>query len=247
MKLLVKIVATLAVVALVAFGAVFTLAKAKVAHVNEWLVDEGRSVIGVDLSEYQADVDMAVLKGQGIEFAYLKASEGSSHRDSRFAQNWANAQAAGLPAGAYHFFSYDSPGSNQAKNFIEAVGPELHGRLLPAVDVEYYGDKETNPPAKADVVRELRAFIDALESQYGVKPIIYTRADIHDKYLAGEFDAYPIWMASFYAPIWLSYRGDWTIWQYLDNGRLEGYSGGEELIDLDVLAEGVSVEDLLVP
>ena len=109
---------------------------------------------------------MFKLKDQGIEFIYIKASEGSQMQDSYFAQNWENARKAGLPSGAYHFFSYDSEGKTQAENFINALGSDLKGRLIPAVDVEYYGDKEENPPRKDDVVRELKIFLETVEKTY---------------------------------------------------------------------------------
>ena len=47
------------------------------------------------------------------------------------------------------------------------MGDDLKGRLLPVVDVEYYGDKKENPPEKKDVVRELTVFLNTLEDKYG--------------------------------------------------------------------------------
>ena len=229
------------------FLSVFFLAKKKIIFINNWFVHEASSTIGVDISSYQADVDMAKLKEQHIEFVYLKATEGSSHQDDLFAVNWKNAQEAGLLCGAYHFFSYDSPGQTQAENFISMVGDDFAGRLLPVVDVEYYGDKEANPPAKEDVVRELTVFLTAVEAQYGVKPMIYTRSDLYEKYLADSFAEYKIWMSSLYTPLKWNYKGDWYIWQYLNRGVLEGYSGGEKYIDLNVLNKEKSLNDLIVP
>ncbi len=228
------------------FFTVFGLAKAKIIFINRWFVNEKRSTIGVDLSAYQADVDMKTLKGQGIAFAYIKATEGSSHQDKRFQENWKNAEEAGLLSGAYHFFSYDSPGASQAENYISAAGSDLTGRLIPAVVVDYYGDKEKNPPLKEDVVRELSVFTAALETQYGVKPMIYTRSDVYDKYLKGTFDSHPFWISSLYTPLKWNYHGDWYLWHYLNRGVLEGYEGGEKYIDLDVLNEGKALEDLIV-
>ena len=156
------------------------------------------------------------LKQQDIGFIYIKATEGSTLQDPRFVENWENAAAAGLLSGAYHFFSYDSGGKTQAENFISTVGPDLKGRLLPAVDVEYYGDKEENPPEKEDVVRELRIFLEVLEEAYGVKPMIYTRSDLYEKYLKGEFDGYKKWISSLYTPLSWNYQDDWYLWQYLN-------------------------------
>ena len=233
-------------VALIIFLTVFILAKQKKVFINKWFVDEQNSTIGVDVSAYQADIDMNRLKEQNIEFIYIKATEGSTIQDERFAANWENAKNAALAAGAYHFFSYDSPGKTQAENFIKTVGTDIEGRLLPVVDVEYYGDKEQNPPDKADVVRELKVFLELLEKEYDVKPMIYTRSEIYDNYLKGEFDGYKKWISSFYTPISWNYQDEWYIWQYLNHGELEGYSGGEQYIDLNVLNKDKSLEELVV-
>ena len=244
-----KILITLIVFALVLaviFLTVFIQAKQKNIFINKWFVNEAKSTIGVDVSSYQEDVDMNELKAQDIEFIYIKASEGSQTQDRRFAENWENAKKAGLLSGAYHFFSYDSEGITQAENFIDAAGPDMTGRLLPAVDVEYYGDKEQNPPEKEDVVRELRIFLERVEKEYGVKPLIYTSPGIYEKYLKGEFDEYKRWMSSLYQPLSWVYKDDWYIWQYLNRGELKGYSGGERYIDLNILNKEKSLEDLIV-
>ena len=246
MKKLLKIVIIIAAVLLVIFLTVFILAKMKIVFINEWFVDKSNSTIGVDISSYQADVDMEKLKEQDIRFVYIKASEGSKLQDDKFASNWENALKAGLPSGAYHFFSFDSPGSTQAENFIKAVGDDIKGRLLPVVDVEYYGDKEKNPPEKEDVIRELTVFLNAVEDKYGVKPMIYTGAGIYEKYLSDLAPEYKFWISSLYTPLSWNYHGDWYIWQYLNRGRLEGCSGGEQYIDLNVLNKEKTLDELTV-
>ena len=228
------------------FLSVFLLAKQKKIFLNKWFVDEKNSIVGVDVSAHQAEIDMNVLKEQNIEFIYIKATEGSTWQDDRFADNWENAKKAELLSGAYHFFSYDSEGRTQAENFIKTVGPDLKGRLIPAVDVEYYGDKEQNPPEKTEVVKELKMYLEMIENEYGVKPFIYTRSDIYEKYLKGEFDDYKKWMSSVYIPLGWNYKDDWDIWQYLNREELEGYTGGEKYIDLNVLNKDKELEDLII-
>ncbi|MBQ6455184.1 MAG: hypothetical protein IJJ32_03740 [Eggerthellaceae bacterium] len=239
LKAFLAIIVILAVVVAVLAG----LIKARVINPNEPFLRNG--VQGVDISEYQVDVDMDALKSQGIEFVYIKATEGSSHVDSRFAENWANAQASGIPAGAYHFFSFDSPGATQAANFIATV-PAYDGMLIPVVDVEWYADKKTNQPAKEDVVRELAAFMDAIEAAYGVQPMIYTGSDLWNDYLKESFSDHRLWASSLYSPYWLSWENEWSVLQYSGRGKLEGYKSHEGFIDLDVLASGVSLDDLRV-
>ena len=239
LKAFLFIVLILAVVLAVLAG----LVKARVINPNEPFLRGG--VQGVDISEYQVDVDMDALKSQGIEFVFIKATEGSSHVDSRFAENWKNAQASELPAGAYHFFSYDSPGTTQAANFIATV-PAYDGMLVPVVDVEWYADKKDNPPAKDDVVRELAAFMDAIEAAYGVQPMIYTGSDMWKDYLSDAFGDHLLWASSLYSPYWLSWGNEWSVLQYSGRGNLEGYKSFEGYIDLDVLASDVSLDDLRV-
>lgn len=222
----------------------FLLVKTKKLQINRWIVSD-TDVIGVDISEYQADVDMQKLASQGISFVYMKATEGSSFEDSRFVQNWENAAACGMPAGAYHFFSFDSPGRMQAENFINRIG-DLDGRLIPAVDVEFYADKRENQPDPAEVTAQLRDFLNALEAAYHVKPMIYCPREIYEKYIMGYFDEYPRWIRSVYYPASFEAGVSWVIWQYCDTGELEGYEGGEQYIDLDVLHRGTELTSLYV-
>lgn len=113
---------------------------------------------GVDISHYQGTVDMRALADQGISFAYIKATEGAAHTDECFQANWENAKAAGLYRGAYHFFSFQSLGEEQARHFIETVG-DLTGAMIPAVDVEPYGGYLTAGPDKGALIRELGIYL----------------------------------------------------------------------------------------
>lgn len=229
---------------LVGFGFFcYMLIKEKKMFVNEWFL--GDALRGVDISSYQADVDMKSLSNQGVRFIYIKATEGSSHVDERFKENWKNAAETEMKSGAYHFFSFESSGETQAENYINTVG-DLKDRLIPAVDVEMHGKTEKEPPEKDAVVRQLKIFMAVLEDEYKAKPMIYAQKDVYDKYLKDDFSGYPIWVRNVYLPAYVDFGGDWTIWQYKDRGELEGYSGGEKYIDLDVLNPGKNLDDIIV-
>ncbi len=193
----------------------------------------GGSAFGVDVSSYQERTDFEKLKKQGVEFVYIKATEGSNHIDPSFRQKWKDAETASMPAGAYHYFSYESSGVKQAYNFIDTVG-DLRGKLIPAIDMELTLAEVNNPPSKEDVVRGLKAFIGVVEEEYGVKPIIYSQKDYYDKYLADDFGDYPRWVRNVIYPIYIDIGDDWTVWQYNDKGKLEGYEG-ETYIDFNVV------------
>ena len=49
-------------------------------------------VRGVDVSVYQGQIDWNTLAEQGISFAFIKATEGSSSEDPNFQRNWEQAR-----------------------------------------------------------------------------------------------------------------------------------------------------------
>lgn len=188
-------------------------------------------VFGVDVSSYQGVVDWPMLAEQGVDFAFIKATEGSALQDRQFAFNWTSAQTAGIRTGAYHFLSYDSPGETQADNFISMV-PVTQGALPPVVDIEFYGPYLETPPDKEHVRSILDPLLERLEEHYGVKPILYVTYRSYYRYLAGGgYEGYPIWCSS---PTIFPLVPDWDFWQYSHTARLEGYYGSQERIDLNI-------------
>ncbi len=190
-------------------------------------------VRGIDVSHYQGDIDWQTLAGENISFVFIKATEGSSFVDDRFAYNYAEAQKTNLSVGAYHFFSFDSAGDTQAENFIRTVAP-YDGMLPPVVDFEFYGTKNLNPPSADSVTPELDKLLSALEAHYGLKPIIYACEDTYELYLAGGYEDYDIWIRDVITKPTLSDGRAWTFWQYTNRERLDGYSGDEKFIDMNV-------------
>ncbi len=159
-------------------------------------------VRGVDVSSYQGEIDWEVLSRQQIAFAFIKATEGSAFVDAHFAKNYENALQTGLRAGAYHFFSFDSPGETQAEHFMSQA-PKTEGALPPVVDFEFYAGKEQNRPN----AEEARENLD---------------------------EVYDIWIRSiFTAPKPLENQ-TWTFWQYTNREHMDGYSGREYYIDMNV-------------
>lgn len=150
-------------------------------------------VRGVDVSAYQGEINWETLSKQNIEFAFIKATEGSSFVDRNFEYNYEEALKTDLRVGAYHFFSFDSGGQTQADNFIETV-EKVENMLPPVVDFEFYGDKENNPPEAEGVRAELAVLLEQLEDYYGRKPIIYATGKAYNMYLFGHYSEYDIWI-----------------------------------------------------
>lgn len=187
-------------------------------------------VFGVDVSNYQGDVDWNILEEQGVRFAFIKATEGSGHIDESVRQNLERASETDIKLSAYHFFSFDSAGETQAENFISVVSADEID-MPPVVDIEYYADKRKNKPSKEEAENILRPLLSELEEYYGVKPIIYTTLPVYCRYVKENFSDYPLWIRSVnFEPDLI----DWKFWQYCDSGELEGYNGDEKCIDFNV-------------
>lgn len=185
---------------------------------------------GVDVSHYQGAIDWESIRAQDISFAFIKATEGSGTVDECFAENWENARAAGLAAGAYHFFSFDSAGQTQAQNFCRVV-PAEPDALPPVIDLEYYRS-ETEPEVNA-VRKELRDMLNTLKQTYGKQPIIYTTRNYWKKFLKDTDFQYTLWIRSVFTSPSSDFEPQWTLWQYNPRGVLKGYQGTESLIDLN--------------
>lgn len=204
-------------------------------------------VQGVDVSHHQGEINWHELAGNEIEFAFIKATEGSSHLDEQFLKNWKEASRENLMIGAYHFFSFDSPGESQAAWFIQNAG-SLTGKLAPVVDVEYYGDKEKHPPEEESVRENLQSMLTLLEKEYRMKPILYTTYSVYKKYIRGHFDDYPLWIRNVYYYPNLDLGDVWTFWQFTDRARLTGYEGKEAYIDMNVfLGDGEELKQYICP
>lgn len=191
---------------------------------------EKYEVRGIDVSYYQGDIDWQVLEN-GLSFVYMKATEGSGHQDIRFEENLEGALNTDLAVGAYHFFSFESSGKTQADHYIEVVG-NWDGMLVPAVDVEYYSSYDGIVDTEA-IRGELQLLLDELEAYYGRKPVIYTTMTAYRTLIQDGFKEYPLWIRNIYYQPILGGR-NWIFWQYSDKGMLEGYSGEEMFIDLNV-------------
>ena len=190
---------------------------------------ESFPVRGVDVSSYQGEIEWETLAGQGIQFAFIKATEGSTFQDRYFKANAAGAAETNLRIGAYHFFSLESPGAEQALNFIEIVD-KASDMLPPVVDFEVNSEAYS----RADIQSELSILLAKLEEHYNMKPIIYVTEKSYKLYISGNYHDYDIWVRNVTGKPRLCDGREWAFWQYTNRERLHGYHGEERFIDMNV-------------
>lgn len=188
-------------------------------------------VHGVDISVWQGQVDWATAHANGVNFVYLKATEGGDHLDPAFLSNWKSAAAAGVPRGAYHFFYHCRPAVEQARWFIANV-PRTKGALPPVLDVEWTPRSPTCPGKRpAQTVRsEAQIFLNAVHTAYGKRPILYTTLDFYKENELWRMSGVDFWLRSVAAQPSDSFPGQhWLFWQYSGTGGVPGISGPADL------------------
>ncbi|MGN0567145.1 MAG: GH25 family lysozyme, partial [Acutalibacteraceae bacterium] len=125
---------------------------------------------GMDVSEYQGDIDFERAAEDGIRAVYIRAGVGSSYIDPYFHENYEKAKTAGLYVGFYHFVTARSveEGREQAEFFASLMtGRELDMRL--AMDFETFGDLTT------DEINEIsRVYLSTLTAATGKDAVIYS-------------------------------------------------------------------------
>jgi GH25 family lysozyme M1 (1,4-beta-N-acetylmuramidase) len=189
---------------------------------------------GIDVSHYQGSINWSSVRSAGIQFAFIKATEGTTYQDPRFDTNYVAAYNAGVIRGAYHFARPDrSSGATQA-NFLLSNGGRwsADSRTLPAAL-----DLEAPPSGAACYGKSQSAmrtwiadFLNTYKARTGRYAIIYTTtswwASCTGNY-SGFWANHPLWIAR-----WSSSPGTlpsgapfWTFWQYTDSGRVAGISG----------------------
>jgi len=184
-------------------------------------------VPGIDISHHQGAIDWPSVRDSGVVFAFIKASEGENHLDSRFAENWRESGAAGIVRGPYHFFTFCTAGISQAENFL-AVIPKSELTLPPVVDVEFAGNC-VNWSTVDRIRAELSAFLKRVERSTSRRPILYLTYDSFHRVADGYFLQYEIWIRNLLWEPSLSQPMAWTFWQYTDAGRISGIKGPVDL------------------
>jgi len=198
------------------------------------------SIIGVDVSSHQKEIDWAKVSASGVKFAMIRAAyrgytQGSLKEDEYFRRNIEGAAAAGLDVGVYLF--------SQAVNEAEAV--EEAGFLMGLIkdyDISYpvvfdweRQSAETSRTKDVDgetITNCAQAFCSAVEAA-GYLPMVYFSPNkAYNELDLERLLDWPFWLAH-YTDDWsaTSFRYHFAIWQYSPKGAVDGIDGD---VDLDL-------------
>lgn len=179
-------------------------------------------VAGFDISSHNGNIDFLSAARDGMEFVWIKATEGVTFRDRKFASNYQKAGKANLKRGAYHFFRFDKDGVEQAINLLETVG-DRNLELGVAIDVESSGNPDD---IDEEVIKErILAMVEYLNLR-GLAPTLYCNKTDYYKFLAESFPGNSLWICSFSQdPI----AAPWTFWQHNHRGAVKGIKGAVDM------------------
>lgn len=188
---------------------------------------------GLDASHHQGALDFARFRGEsGIEFAFLKATEGSTFIDSAFAGNLTKAQSAGMLTAAYHYVRSNASVLSQIANIQRTV----------PLSVPVIPDAEANSGG----IQLIRDFVNELRSAGYRVPLLYLPRwywqQIGSPSLSG---LPPLWSSRYPDNVTGSLTDEWVdvpasywngygglpvaVLQFTSSGRLPGYTGNLDL------------------
>jgi GH25 family lysozyme M1 (1,4-beta-N-acetylmuramidase) len=197
--------------------------------------DGSRSLLGVDVSHHQKEIDWQKVAADGIGFAMIRvgyrgAEQGSLQPDTYFRANITSAAAVGIRTGAYFFSQATS--AAEAEEEADYVIAALSGAAVSMPVVYDIEDIDGTSGRIVSLTREqvtscALAFCDKVAAA-GYTPMIYgnvrwlvTRMDLK------ELDGYGKWLAQYYETP--AYPYEFAMWQYTATGHVQGIEGDVDM------------------
>lgn len=174
---------------------------------------------GIDISKWQPNVDWGQVKADGIQIAFIKATEGKDYNDPSYASHRAGAAGQGIVSGAY---DYARPGAAngdvaadakaEAEHYLQVAGLKK-GDVAPILDLE-----ETGGLNKDQLAQWVKTWGDTVRGATGVQPILYTSPGFWNYKVANPEQIAPgfrLWVAHWgvNSPTVPTGFGDWQAWQ----------------------------------
>ncbi len=190
--------------------------------------------IGIDVSQWQGDVDWQKVKQAGAEFAiirigYQKDYDAEYVLDPCFEKNIKGAQEAGLDIGIY-FYSYAKrvQEAEEQANWVADNLKDYNISLPIAFDWESWTSFVKCDISFHDINKLAKTFVDTLENK-GYKGSVYGSKNYLQK----------VWYEDRFENIWLAhytketdYENKYYMWQFCNTGKIDGINGD---VDIDVL------------
>lgn len=186
---------------------------------------------GIDVSQWQGDIDWQSVKNSDIDFAIIRAGYGQNNIDSKFKKNVTECNKLGIPCGIY-WFSYaytEEMARQEARYVLEAVKPY---KINYPVVFDFEGDSVNYALKKGiTITKEMassfaKAFCKELENNH-YYAMVYANPDYLNRYYDTDVTKYyDLWLAQWPSnPDFDNPPRKCGIWQYTSSGEVTGISG----------------------
>lgn len=195
----------------------------------------------LDVSRYQGEIDAQKIESSGVVGVWPKACEwfwwlsNPRYEDPTFKANVTKISDTGMKLGAYEYYrSKDRKPNEQAEWFRSVVGDSPVDFIV--VDVE---KKELT--SYWQFTEDLIEHLGKVESLFGMKPWIYTRATFFDANVASaipyDWHKHPLIVAHYNLYLskpwipkaWSKYNEREVLWQCSDTWRVPGIANAVDL------------------
>lgn len=193
----------------------------------------GESVLGVDVSAYQPEVDWQQVKAAGVEFVMLRAgfrgygSTGNMKQDAAVLSHYNGAKQAGLKVGVYFFSQAISVAEaiEEAEFLLEIIG-DFQLDMPVAYDWEYISDTARTANMDADTLTQCADAFCRRVQEAGFQPMIYISENQNLLHLE-QLAQYPLWVALYDSQMTYPYK--MAVWQYTNTGSVPGIPGNADI------------------
>lgn len=188
------------------------------------------TMVGIDISKWQEDVDFNKVKNAGAEFVIIRLgvfNDGELGMDVRYEEYIQKAYEAGLKIGLY-FYSEAST-EQEVLDSVNYIVENIHYPLdLPiAYDWEDWSNYNSYHISLYEFNRLGYLFMDKIREN-GYDSIIYGSTN----YFRNMWDMkdIPVWVAQYYKEV--TYEGKYSMWQLTSSAKIDGIKGA---VDVDIL------------
>ena len=196
----------------------------------------GKSVLGIDISEFQTVTDWEAVKEAGIEFVMLRIgyrgyTSGAIAMDEEAKLYYEGAKAAGLKVGAYFFSqAINEEEAKEEARFVLSQIRQWQIDMSVAFDWEYVSsDARTANVSQQELTDITRAFCEEVKNS-GYTPLIYFNQN-QGYYMLdlAQLKDIDFWLAMYSDRMTYPYK--LSMWQYTSNGYVPGI---EEIVDINL-------------
>lgn len=185
---------------------------------------------GIDVSQWQGNIDWQKVKGAGVQFAMLRAGYGQNNLDTKFHRNAQRAIAAGIPIGLYWFsYALNVEMARREAQYAVEVAKKYKITWPIAYDLEYdtvsYAVKNGVAITKSLATQMAIAFCEEIK-RLGYIPMVYTNLDYLNRYFDRSKLHYDLWYAQYASTASVA---DKEIWQYSSKGSVPGIAGNVDM------------------